>query len=63
MGGVFCKRNAQVLRPFYDLKSEQGELKASKYGDSFIKQLRGISYGDLPLITRTHQWELSNRQP
>jgi len=63
MGGVFCKRNAQLLRPFYDLKSEQGELKASKYGDSFIKQLRGISYGDLPFITRTHQWELSNRQP
>jgi hypothetical protein len=59
MGGVFCKRNEQLLRPFYDLKSTNGELKTSKYGDSFIKQLRGISYADLPFITRTHNWELS----
>jgi len=63
MGGVFCKRNEQLLRPFYDLKSTNGELKTSKYGDSFIKQLRGISYADLPYITRTNNWELSKRQP
>jgi hypothetical protein len=63
MGGVFCKRKDQLLRPFYDLKSTNGELKTSKYGDSFIKQLRGISYADLPFITRTHNWELTKRQP
>jgi hypothetical protein len=63
MGGVFCKRNEQLLRPFSDLKSNNGELKTSKYGDSFIKQLRGISYVDLPFITRTHNWELSLKKP
>jgi len=56
MGGVFCKRKEQLSRPFYDLKSKDGELITNKHRDSFIKSVRSISYGDLPVhITGRYQ--------
>jgi len=60
MGSVFCKRKEQLLSPFYDLKSKDGELITNKHRDSFIKSVRGISYGDLPFITHKHHREISN---
>lgn len=61
MGGVFCKRSEQLLRPFYDVTFDQntGELKESRYGDSFIKKLRGIKLGETEIITRVHQWTVA----
>lgn len=66
MGGVFCPRKNQALRPYYDFKmnKETGELSKSRYGDSFVVQLRGITGKGVELITRTHEWRVERgRRP
>ncbi|NVJ45535.1 MAG: replication endonuclease [Cytophagia bacterium] len=60
MGGFFCKRKEQTLRPHYSFKfdASTGEVKESKYGDSFIERLVGLKYKAQTFITRLHQWSV-----
>lgn len=63
MGGVFCKRNEQAIRPLYKekLDSETGELKQSYFDGVVSISLRGIKLGEKKVITRVHEWRLENR--
>ncbi|NVK74742.1 MAG: replication endonuclease [Oceanospirillaceae bacterium] len=60
MGGFFCKRKEQKLRPHYSVKfdSSTGEVKESKYGDSFIERLIGLKYKAQTIVTRLHEWRV-----
>ena len=63
MGGVFCKRNEQAIRPLYKEKfyTETGELKQSYFDGEVTISLRGIKLGEKEVITRIHEWRLENR--
>ena len=63
MGGVFCKRNDQAIRPLYKekLDTETGELKQSYFDGVVSISLRGIKLGEKEVITRVHEWRLENR--
>ncbi|GEA04153.1 hypothetical protein KUL17_30500 [Alteromonas sp. KUL17] len=63
MGGVFCKRNEQAIRPLYKekLDTETGELKQSYFDGVVSISLRGIKLGEKEVITRIHEWRLENR--
>ena len=63
MGGVFCKRNEQAIRPLYKekLDTETGELKQSSFDEVVSISLRGIKLGEKEVITRVHEWRLDNR--
>lgn len=63
MGGVFCKRNDQAIRPLYKekLDTETGELKQSYFDGIVSISLRGIKLGEKEVITRVHEWRLENR--
>lgn len=63
MGGVFCKRNEQAIRPLYKekLDIETGELKQSYFDGVVSISLRGIKLGEKEVITRIHEWRLENR--
>lgn len=63
MGGVFCKRDDQAIRPLYKekLDTETGELKQSYFDGVVSISLRGIKLGEKEVITRTHEWRLENR--
>ncbi len=63
MGGVFCKRKDQVIRPLYKekLDTETGELKQSYFDGVVSISLRGIKLGEEEVITRVHEWRLENR--
>ncbi|WP_196140626.1 replication endonuclease [Aliikangiella sp. G2MR2-5] len=60
MGGFFCKRKEQALRPYYSFKfdSSTGEIKESRYGDSFIEKLLGVVFKGQNIITRFHEWRV-----
>jgi hypothetical protein len=63
MGGVFCKRNDQAIRPLYKekLDTETGELKQSYFDGVVSISLRGIKLGEKEVITRVHEWRLEKR--
>lgn len=64
MGGVFCKRKDQAIRPLYKekLDTETGEIKQS-YCDGVVSiSPRGIKLGEKEVITRIHEWRLENRR-
>ena len=62
MGGVFCERNDQAIRPLYKekLDTETGELKQSYFDGEVSISLRGIKLGEKEVITRIHEWRLES---
>lgn len=63
MGGVFCKRDEQPIRPLYKEKVDTatGELKQT-YFDAIVSiSLRGLKLGEKEVITRIHEWRIENR--
>ena len=62
MGGVFCKRNEQAIRPLYKEKLDTGtgELKQSYFDEVVSISLRGIKLGEKEIVTRIHEWRLEN---
>lgn len=60
LGGVFCKRSDQPIRPFYseELNKSTGELKQSWYDGLIIRKLKGITHKGREIITRIHEWRL-----
>jgi len=60
MGGFFCKRNEQLLRPYYSYKLDvsTGEIKESRFGDSFVERLLGVKYKAQNIVTRLHEWSV-----
>lgn len=63
MGGVFCKRDEQPIRPLYKEKvnTETGELKHTYFDEVVSISLRGVKLGEKEVITRIHDWRLENR--
>ncbi len=60
MGGVFCKRKDQLLRPYYDMEySQQTGLIKTSFCDGLITlKLKGTLHVGQAIITRLHQWRL-----
>lgn len=63
MGGVFCKRNEQPIRPLYKEKvdTETGEFKQTYFDEVISISLRGVKLGEKEVITRIHEWRIENR--
>ena len=62
MGGVFCKRDEQVIRPLYQPKvdKESGELKQSWFDGTVTTALKGVRYMGQEIITREHEWRIEH---
>ncbi|MDP4530383.1 replication endonuclease [Alkalimonas delamerensis] len=60
MGGVFCKRKDQLIRPHYqqEINQDTGEVAISRYDGFIASKLKGICYLGKAIITRLHQWRL-----
>lgn len=60
MGGVFCKRKEQAVRPYYDIEvnKETGLIKASWFDGIPTLKLKGIWYKGKEMVTRIHQWRM-----
>jgi hypothetical protein len=60
MGGVFCIRKSQVIRPYYEMEmnKETGLIKASWFDGLITMKLKGILYKGKEIITRIHTWQL-----
>jgi hypothetical protein len=60
MGGVFCIRKSQVLRPYYELVVNKitGLIKTSWFDGLITTKLKGIKYKGSQIITRIHTWQL-----
>ncbi len=63
MGGVFCKRDEQPIRPLYKEKVDTatGELKQTYFDEVISISLRGVKLGEKEVITRIHEWRIENR--
>lgn len=63
MGGVFCKRDEQPIRPLYKEKvnTDTGELKQTYFDEVISISLRGVKLGEKEVITRIHEWRIENR--
>ena len=63
MGGVFCKRNDQPIRPLYQEKvnEETGEVKQSYFDGVVTLALKGVQYADKEVITRVHEWRIEHQ--
>jgi hypothetical protein len=63
MGGVFCKRDDQPIRPLYKEKvnTETGELKQTYFDEAISISLRGVKLGEKEVITRIHEWRIESR--
>jgi len=63
MGGVFCKRDEQPIRPLYKEKvdSNTGEFKKTYFDEVISISLRGVKLGEREVITRIHEWRIENR--
>ncbi|MGY5797723.1 replication endonuclease [Rheinheimera faecalis] len=60
MGGVFCKRKEQAVRPHYNIEvdANTGEI-STDYFDGFVTtKLKGICYLGQAIITRLHKWRI-----
>jgi hypothetical protein len=64
MGGVFCKRKEQTIRPHYDIEidTETGQITTDYYDGFITTKLKGICYLGQAIITRLHQWRLEISQ-
>lgn len=64
MGGVFCKRKEQTIRPHYDIEidTETGQISTDYYDGFITTKLKGICYLGKAIITRLHQWRLEISQ-
>lgn len=60
MGGVFCKRDDQPIRPLYKerVDTETGELKQTYFYEAISITLRGVKIGEKEVITRIHEWRI-----
>lgn len=60
MGGVFCIRKSQVVRPYYEMEmnKETGLIKTSWFDGLITKKLKGILFKGKEIITRIHTWQL-----
>lgn len=64
MGGVFCKRKEQTIRPHYDIEidTETGQITTDYYDGFITTKLKGICYLGQAIITRLHQWRIEISQ-
>ena len=64
MGGVFCKRKEQIIRPHYDIEidTQTGQIGTDYYDGFITTKLKGICYLGQAIITRLHQWRLEISQ-
>lgn len=62
MGGVFCKRDEQTIRPLYQpkLDKESGELKQCWFDGTITTSLKGVRYMGQEIITREHEWRIEH---
>ncbi|AMJ92914.1 replication protein A [Alteromonas stellipolaris] len=62
MGGVFCKRDEQLIRPLYKEKvsTDTGVLKQTYFDEVISISLRGVKLGEKEVITRIHEWRIEN---
>jgi len=60
MGGFFCKRKDQKIRPYYTFKmdTETGEITESQFGDGLVEKLLGVVFEGQNIITRFHEWRI-----
>lgn len=60
MGGVFCIRKFQVVRPYYEMEmnKDTGLIKTSWFDGLITMKLKGILYKGKEIITRIHTWQL-----
>lgn len=65
MGGVFCIRKSQKVRPYYEteLNQETGELKQSWFDGELVKKLKGVAHLGREIITRVHRWRMEWAAP
>lgn len=63
MGGVFCIRAEQAIRPFYAeiFNKVTGQIKQSWFDGLITKKLKGIVHKGREIITRIHEWHLIHR--
>ena len=63
MGGVFCKRDEQSIRPLYQEKvnEETGEIKQSYFDGVITLALKGVQHADREIITRVHEWRIEHQ--
>jgi len=63
MGGVFCKREEQPIRPFYaeEFNNTTGLIKQSWFDGLIVKKLKGVVHKGKEIITRIHEWRLTLR--
>ncbi|GGW85052.1 hypothetical protein [Alteromonas halophila] len=63
MGGAFCKRNEQVIRPLYmeKINEDTGEVKQSHFDGLVTMALKGVQYADKEVITRIHEWRIEHQ--
>ncbi|OOF11113.1 hypothetical protein BZG82_05705 [Salinivibrio sp. PR5] len=68
MGGVFVKRNAQLLRPHYhvphimDALLEEFVPKKTRFGDNATARITGLTFHSIYVCTRLKTWRLENKQ-
>lgn len=62
MGGVFCKRKEQPVRPLYaeSFNKETGQIKQSWFDGLITKKLKGIIHNGKELVTRIYEWRLEH---
>ena len=61
MGGVFCIRKSQAMRPYYELVVNKvtGLIKTIWFDGLITTRLKGIKYKGNEIITRIHTWQIS----
>jgi hypothetical protein len=61
MGGVFCIRKSQAIRPYYEMEVNKttGLIKTSWFDGLITKKLKGILHKGKEIITRIHTWQIS----
>lgn len=60
MGGVFCLRKSQVVRPYYEMvvNKTTGLIKTSWFDGLLTTKLKGILYKGKEIVTRIHTWQV-----
>ncbi|MPY01283.1 replication endonuclease [Salinivibrio sp. VYel4] len=68
MGGVFVKRNKQLLRPHYhvphimDALLEEFVPKKTRFGDNATARITGLTFHSMFILTRFKTWRLESKQ-
>ncbi|WP_231731086.1 replication endonuclease [Lacimicrobium alkaliphilum] len=65
MGGVFCKRREQRIRPFFEFGYDRdtGDIKTSWFDGTIAYKLKGVIHAGKEFITRIHQWQVQMSRP